>query len=53
MGVDVYGFEIINNKHCSVGKCLKNGKHNKVERFRRVTNDQNLICNVNQSVHNV
>ena len=53
MGVDIYGFEIISSKHYLVGKCLKNGKHNKVERFRRVTNHQNLTCNVNQAAHNV
>ena len=35
------GYEIISSKHL-MGKCVMNGRHNMVERFRRVT-----ITNVN------
>ena len=36
MKVDTCGYEIIRSKHL-VGKCVMNGRHNMVERFRRVT----------------
>ena len=32
MKLDTLGFEIMNNKHYLVGKCVTNGSHNKVER---------------------
>ena len=37
MGVDTWGFEIISNKAYLVSKCVKNGRHSKVERCRQVT----------------
>ena len=37
MGVDTWGFEIISNKDYLVSKCVKNGRHSKVERCRQVT----------------
>ena len=36
MKVDTWGYEIISSKHL-VGKCVINGRHNIVKRFRRVT----------------
>ena len=36
MMVDTWGYEIISSKHL-VGKCVTNGRHDMVERFRRVT----------------
>ena len=37
MRVDTWGYEIISSKHYLVGKCVMNGRHNMVKRFRRVT----------------
>ena len=37
MGVDAWGYEIIISKHYLVGKCMMNGRHNVVVRFRLVT----------------
>ena len=35
--MDICGFEIVSSKQYLVSKYVKNGKHNKIERCRRVT----------------
>ena len=44
MKVDTWGHEIISSKDL-VGKCMINGRHNMVKRFRRVTiTNYNMQC---------
>ena len=44
-GVDRWGFEIIISKHYLVSKCVISGRHNMVQRFRRVTMTKfNMQC---------
>ena len=42
MKMDTRGYEIVSSKHL-VGKCVINGRHNKVKRFRRVTISKDII----------
>ena len=37
MRVDTWGFETVSSKYYLVGKCVTNGRHNIVERFRQYT----------------
>ena len=40
MRVNTWGYEIISSKHCLVGKCMMNGRHNMVDSFRQVTSTE-------------
>ena len=53
IGVDTWDFEIISSKHYLVGKYVKNGRHSKVERCRRVTINNFNMQFANHSAHNV
>ena len=51
-GGDTWAFDIISSKYYFVGKFLMNGRHNKVDRCKRVTINT-FNSNANQSAHNV